>query len=300
MRIFFSHSSRDKPLIREIQENLPQHVRAWIDERELLVGEDLKTSIRHAITLESDFVIIVIGPEAVRSKWVRRELKWALERERQIGRVFVLPVLLDKDSWGQLPKEFQERRYLPCTDLTEPGVKEFSKRLADELFAWVSRYSLPNRRKDSAFEQVDVMRRRARVRKLAQLIADDQENATDDTRLTKERLEFIVSSLDWQRKVELLSLYEMQYGRFRRKFMEQDLERSSVLRIEFRLPDVGEWTHDVDWVGNSFAELRQEYGLGRGKYDVRNVFLEAIGRLSKVERRKMFSGLEIINCSLER
>jgi len=41
----------------------------------------------------ADFVIIFLGREAMTSEWVRRECEWALERKKQIGRVFFLPVL---------------------------------------------------------------------------------------------------------------------------------------------------------------------------------------------------------------
>ena len=39
MRIFLSHSSIQKPLVREIKKRLPQHLNAWIDEERLLFGE---------------------------------------------------------------------------------------------------------------------------------------------------------------------------------------------------------------------------------------------------------------------
>ncbi len=141
MRIFLSHSSRDKPLIRELRSNLPQHVRAWIDEDDLLFGENIESSLKNAISLESDFVIIFIGRESVRSEWVKKELRWALRHEKKIGRTFVLPVLLDEELWEQVePKEFRSRKYLLCTDFSEAGVRAFSERLKDELFAWVSRH----------------------------------------------------------------------------------------------------------------------------------------------------------------
>ena len=99
MRIFFSHSTRDKPLVREIRRHLPSHITTWLDEEELLFGDEIEKSIRSAITDTSDFVVVFVGRESVRSPWVRRELKWALERERQTGFIFVLPILLDKESW---------------------------------------------------------------------------------------------------------------------------------------------------------------------------------------------------------
>jgi hypothetical protein len=50
-------------------------------------------SIRNVIQDEADFMILFLGREAMKSEWVRREFECALEREKQIGRVFVLPVL---------------------------------------------------------------------------------------------------------------------------------------------------------------------------------------------------------------
>jgi hypothetical protein len=141
MKIFLSHSNRDKPLIREVRSYLPQHIRTWIDEEELLFGEDIETSLKKAISLESDFVVIFIGRESVQSEWVKKELRWALKHEKKIGRTFVLPVILDIDAWEQIePKEFQRRKYLVCNDYSEAGIKALSEKLKDELFAWVSRH----------------------------------------------------------------------------------------------------------------------------------------------------------------
>ena len=139
MRIFLSHSSRDKPLVREICRNLPDHVRTWIDERTILIGDDIEASIRAAIGTQIDLVLIFVGSDSVRSTWVRKELKWALERERELARSFVLPILLDDESWDLLPKEFRQRKYIKCTDLSEAGVKTTAQRLEEELFAWASR-----------------------------------------------------------------------------------------------------------------------------------------------------------------
>jgi len=140
VRIFLSHSHRDKALVREVRSYLPGHVSTWIDENELLIGEDLKTSIRDAIQEEADFVIIFFGQEAMKSEWIRRELAWALDREKQIGRVFILPILLD-DIWSKIePTEFRDRVYLTCFDQGQASVKALAEKLSDHLFTWLSRH----------------------------------------------------------------------------------------------------------------------------------------------------------------
>lgn len=301
MRVFFSHSSRDKPLIREIQRNMPHYVKTWIDEREIPLGESLSSHIKQTITAATDFVVIFIGPESVRSEWVRLELEWALEHERNINRIFVLPVLLDKSSWTQLPKEFQDRRYLPCIDFSESGVRDFSKRLSDELFALVSAFPIPSNAQSSfALEQEDKIRRRETIRQIAGRIADEQENATNETRLTKELLFLIVSSLEIIRQVELLCLFELLHGRFKDKSFSPSIDNANRLRIEVGLKTGMMWTHDVDWSSRPFWQLQQEYGLGDEKHIVRDVFLLKISELKREERNLLFSEINIVRCSFER
>ena len=148
MKIFLSHSSRDKALVREIRSHLPEHVKTWLDEDELLVGDELKISIQRAIKEDADFVVIFLGKEAIQSEWVRRELEWALERERTIGRVFVLPVLLD-DVWDKVhPKEFRNRLYLKCLDQSADSVRTLALKLSDHIFGWLSKHLDQSKRKD--------------------------------------------------------------------------------------------------------------------------------------------------------
>jgi len=283
-------------LLREIQRNLPSHVRTWIDDKELLLGEELESSIRDAIRFDTDFVVIFIGPESVRSKWVMRELSWALDRESEIGRIFVLPVLLDERSWTELPEFFQGRKYLLCSDFSEVGVRDFAKRLADDLFGLLSRYSSVATNTHS-LEREDAAKREARVRRLAKKIADNQLSPREEVRLTKERLELIVSSLEPLRKVELLVLYELIHGKFRGKTTMGDIEDAQVLQVEFRMAKMGVVTHNIQWSARPFPDLQDRYGLGNKRQQVRDVFLEKIKELTEVERREMFSGIEIFKCS---
>ncbi len=140
MRIFLSHSSRNKPLVREIKGYLPEHIRAWIDETDLLAGENLGRSIKSTIQTATDYLILFVDQYAVSSEWVRQELAWALEQESRLNRVFVLPVVLEKDAWQRLdPAEFRERKYLECYDYTERATRALADNLMNHLFAWISR-----------------------------------------------------------------------------------------------------------------------------------------------------------------
>lgn len=140
MRIFFSHSSHYKPLLREIRRYLPEHINSWIDEEKLLIGDDLNSSLREAIELDSDFVILLIDQRAKDSLWVQREVEWALAAERRLGRTFLLPVVLDTDAWEKFePAELAKRKYLGCADFTEDGIRHLADGLSSQLFSWLSR-----------------------------------------------------------------------------------------------------------------------------------------------------------------
>ena len=150
MRIFLSHSSHQKPLVREIKRFLPDHINVWLDEKDLLIGDGIDASIREAIEADTDFVILFIDFHAVESGWVLRELEWALNHEAKLGRTFVLPVVIDKEAWNRLDNQhFKARKYIACADFTESGIQSLSHTLIAHLFAWLSR-DLTNSRKKEA------------------------------------------------------------------------------------------------------------------------------------------------------
>ena len=133
MRVFWAHSGRDKPLLWEIQDQLPHCIRHWIDEKEIPPGQDIDVSIAEAIATQTDVFALFITPESVRSRWVRRELELAMDRERQLDHIFVLPIVLDRDSWNELPAEVQSKSFLECTDFSKMGVRQFRERLQKAL-----------------------------------------------------------------------------------------------------------------------------------------------------------------------
>jgi len=55
MKIFFSYSSKDKEIIKKIRKLLPSKLNAWIDEDEILVGDDFKNTILKAIEKDCIF-----------------------------------------------------------------------------------------------------------------------------------------------------------------------------------------------------------------------------------------------------
>ena len=91
VRLFMSHSSRDKAVVRRIDSQLRKHatVDVYLDERELAIGDALGETLRAAIA-RVDFVLAVISENSVRSDWMRLELEFA----RELG-IPVLPLRID-------------------------------------------------------------------------------------------------------------------------------------------------------------------------------------------------------------
>jgi tetratricopeptide (TPR) repeat protein len=109
-KVFISHSSKDDGFVRELRESLAYHDQdVWIDSRELRGGDPLWPEIQAAIESASAYAVVV-SPDSLQSKWVGKELKHALEVQRQRGRdqYRVIPLSLDGTKLGVMEALFEE------------------------------------------------------------------------------------------------------------------------------------------------------------------------------------------------
>jgi hypothetical protein len=65
--VFLSHSSKDKPFVRDLADALEAggEIRVWLDEREIDYGQNIVLKI--ADGLDADFVLLVLCPDSVDS-----------------------------------------------------------------------------------------------------------------------------------------------------------------------------------------------------------------------------------------
>lgn len=141
MRIFISHATEDKPRVLAITAALPAHVQSWLDIHEIGLGASLDGEIRHALE-DSHAFLVFASRVALTKPWVATETQWALARERQSDRVFVLPVLLeaglDLKARGAPFDALHERLHLPAFADDAAADAAAAGRLADHLFHWLS------------------------------------------------------------------------------------------------------------------------------------------------------------------
>jgi hypothetical protein len=73
-RVFLSYSKSDQPAARYIADTLKSSgVHAWLDDWELGPGDSFREHIGSAAT-SSDYILILLSPASVESKWVRQEI----------------------------------------------------------------------------------------------------------------------------------------------------------------------------------------------------------------------------------
>lgn len=136
MRVFLSHASQSKALVRRLTATLPPHVSIWLDRDAMAPGQRFAPRIERAICRDCDFVLVFIDEAALVSDWVRRETALALERQQALQRAYVLPVLLHDVGARMklLGIDPEQMLYLDATDHSEAGLATAARTLADELF----------------------------------------------------------------------------------------------------------------------------------------------------------------------
>jgi DeoR/GlpR family transcriptional regulator of sugar metabolism len=140
MQIFLSHSSKLKPLVREVKKNLPTHLNSWIDEEKLLFGDRIAASIEATIKSDTDYVLLFIDDHAATSEWVRKELEWTLQAEKRQNRTILLPIVIEKEAFEKIDNvEIQNRKYIHLNNFLESSVYSLSESISSELFALVCR-----------------------------------------------------------------------------------------------------------------------------------------------------------------
>lgn len=113
LRVFLCHASQDKPAVRELYKKLyaENWIQPWLDEEELLPGQDWNLEIEKAVE-SSDAVIVCVSHVSVAKEgYVQKELRQVLEiaLNKLDGAIFVIPVRLDE---CELPRSIRDRQGL--------------------------------------------------------------------------------------------------------------------------------------------------------------------------------------------
>jgi hypothetical protein len=127
--IFLIHAHSDKKAVRKLYHRIKgDSINVWLDEKELMPGQNWKHEIRQAI-LKSDIVIVCLSKKFNKQGGYRHEeLKIALEKAKSIpeDEIFLIPARLEKCDLPDPLRQWQ------CVDLFEAdGYKKLLKTLGN-------------------------------------------------------------------------------------------------------------------------------------------------------------------------
>lgn len=92
MKVFISHSSKDKPFVRKLKRDLElNYIESWLDEDELLPGDSLIEKLNSALK-SSTHLMIILSPNSVKSDWVKYELENALKYVEEETLSKIIPI----------------------------------------------------------------------------------------------------------------------------------------------------------------------------------------------------------------
>jgi radical SAM protein with 4Fe4S-binding SPASM domain len=129
MQVFFSHGAGHTRVTAAVADKLRPTITPWLDETDLRAGDVVPEEIAEAIE-SSDYFVAFLSGAALQSTWVMKELALARERERRLGRPFVLPVALDDDG-DRHAREIVgvERLVLDCRRQTNAVIADTAEQL---------------------------------------------------------------------------------------------------------------------------------------------------------------------------
>jgi len=121
LHIFLCHASQDKPVVRDVYKQLATEgwIDPWLDEENLLPGQDWDTEIEVAVEA-SDAVIVFLSTTSVTKEgYIQHELKFALDiaLDKPETSIFIIPVRLDDCYPPRRLRNLQYVDYFPASSL---------------------------------------------------------------------------------------------------------------------------------------------------------------------------------------
>jgi len=126
IEVFISHSSADKWFARKLETDLKVlGLQPWLDETKIVAGESIVEKVEQGVA-KSDYCVIVLSKESVRSLWVRREWESVFWKEMQQKKTCIIPVLLEQ---CEIPPLLSAKKYADFTKGYNEGLVELLRGL---------------------------------------------------------------------------------------------------------------------------------------------------------------------------
>lgn len=127
---FLSHSSADKPFIRQLAADLSANgIGVWLDEQRIHVGDSIPEKVAQGLA-DSDYFLIAVSNHSIESEWVRKELNGALVNEVERRKVHILPLKLDS---SKIPAAIADKKYADFSNSYKSGFAELLSALKAKI-----------------------------------------------------------------------------------------------------------------------------------------------------------------------
>jgi hypothetical protein len=111
--VFLSHASKDHGKARRLREVLVAHkVPVWFSPHHIRGAQQWQDVIGEAL-IRCGWFIVLLTPSAVKSMWVKREVRYALMEERYEDRI--LPLLFEKCDYSKLSWVLPQLQFINFT-----------------------------------------------------------------------------------------------------------------------------------------------------------------------------------------
>ena len=98
--VFISHAHRDRAFVKRLVQVLQAHqIKYWYSPKHIAGAQEWHDEIGKAL-VRCDWFMLVLSPQAVKSKWVVHEYFYAFDTDRYTGRI--VPVLYKPCRWERL------------------------------------------------------------------------------------------------------------------------------------------------------------------------------------------------------
>jgi hypothetical protein len=99
LSVFLCHSSQDKVFVRDLYQRLQRDgVAPWLDEEDLIPGQDWDREIRRAVRA-SDLILVCLSKSSVsKAGYLQKEIKFVLDvaAEQPEGSIYLVPARIEE------------------------------------------------------------------------------------------------------------------------------------------------------------------------------------------------------------
>ena len=101
--VFLSHSTKDKDFVRPVNETLNRiGLKTWYDEDKLVAGDYLDYSLNFGVR-KSSSIVFFISKNFVFDRFLKQEIEYAINEEREREFFQIIPILIDNESSKKIP-----------------------------------------------------------------------------------------------------------------------------------------------------------------------------------------------------